>query len=323
MSDGNSSKARLLRRLGTQYQALPPLDSDEFRDRLLSAPRDDLRAQNLIRAYVELGGVGPNAELLLRRLLDAWLPGDGHGPYVQEYVARGKGYLQYVRILAETRLRDTPSPYPIKEYVRQTGRQIYNNLLTECQKAQETGEPCQITAWIQYLRHRFADAVDALEGKQNETDGERPKVAKLRALPDAETGRPLVEADHLAVASGDGASWHVSAGPSIADFEGEDLLRFLRSELRRGQDPLALAVAEHLWFSDDPPPISKSVADIRRPLTEILGVSRHQITRAAGRARGLLKAAVLDEFGSGSDEFRFVQRLPAPTQTTHHVRISR
>lgn len=323
MSKGNSSKARLLRLIETQYQALLPLDSPGVRDQLLSAPREDLRAQVLIRAFVELGGSGRTADLILRRILDAWLPGDGHGPYVQEYLARGKGYLQEVRTLAREHLRDTPSsPYPLEEYVVQTGRQIHTHLRFECEKFQETGDPCRITAWIQYLEHRFADAVDAVEGKRNETDNERPKIAKFRALPDPTTGRPAVEADRLGVASGDGAPWHVAAGPTLADFEKDDLLDFLRSELRRAKDPLALDVAEHLWFSGDPPPISKSLADIREPLTETLGVSRHQITRACQRARTQLTAAVLDEFGSDSEEFRLIRYLTV-IQTTPHVRLSR
>lgn len=311
MADSDSRRVRLLRHFETTYDALPPLDSDEFRVLLRTAPLDDLPAQVLVRAYVELGGQGVSAKLVLTRLLEAWEAHEDPGPHV-------KGYLAHVHAMATRRCEDGPSPYSLSEYISETGCQILRALRTECKHASKTGERCRITNWYIFQEHRFQDALDKLDGKPNKNDGVRPKVARLRALPHPETGEPLVES-----LGGDGAPWHVAAGPTPADVDAKDLLEFLRYELRRAKDPLMEGVAEHLWFSGDPPPISKPDKDGRPPLTKILKTTRGKIRHACDRARALIRAAVRDEFGPTSAEFRLVERLTDTSKLQSHVRLSR
>lgn len=311
MADSDSRRVRLLRHFETTYNALPPLDSEEFRALLRTAPRDDLPAQVLMRAYVELGGRGESATLILTRLLEAWDAHEDPGPHV-------KGYLAHVRSMTTRRCEDGPSPYPPSEYIRETGRQVLRALHAECKHSSKTGERCRVTNWYIFQEHRFQDALDKLDGKPNKNDGVRPKVARLRALPHPKTGEPLVE--NL---GGDGAPWHVAAGPTPADSDAKDLLAFLRRELRRAKDPLMEEVAEQLWFSGDPPPISKPDKDGRQPLTEILKTTRDKIRHARDRARALIRAAVHDEFGPTSAEFRLIERLTDTSKLQRHVRLSR
>ena len=311
MPDDSSRRTRLLQHFETVFDALPPLNSEAFRTLLRSASIDDLPAQVLLRAYVVLGGQGPSARLAATRLLDAWDVHEDPGPHA-------KGYLAHIHTMAERRVEGAASPYTAVQYVSETGRQILRAMRRECAHAQATGARCRITNWFRFCEDRFKDALNALDGKRNKKTKERTKVARLRALPHPVTGQPVVE--NL---GGDGAPWHVSAGPTLADIETEDLLAFLRRVLRSTHDALMVDVAEHLWFSADPPPISKPDADGREPLTDTLNTTRGKIRHACDRSRALIKAAVLAEFGSTSAEYRLVERLTDTSKPQHHVRLSR
>ena len=307
MTHDSSRRARLLRRFAAVFDALPPLDSDAFRSLIRSASLDDLPAQVLLRAFVELDGRGPSADLILNRLLEVWGPDDDPGPHA-------KGYLAHVYARAERRVEDAPSPYSAAEYVSETGRQILRALRTECKHARKHGVQCRIENWYRFCEHRFLDALNVLDGKVNKKTRQRTKVARLRALPDPTTGQPVVEN-----VGGDGAAWHGNSGPSVSLVESEDLVSFLRSALAASDDELMVAVAEHLWFGDDPPPISNPDADGRPPLTEILGTTRDKVRHARDRARRLIRAAVYDEFGPTSAMYRLVERLTTPPKPRHHV----
>lgn len=104
MTDDSSRRTRLLQHFDTVFDALPPLGSEAFRILLRSASLDELPAQVLLRAYVELGGQGPGASLTATRLLDAWDVHEDPGPHV-------KGYLAHVNTMAERRIEKAASPY--------------------------------------------------------------------------------------------------------------------------------------------------------------------------------------------------------------------
>lgn len=244
------------------FEALPPLDSPQFIDRLRNASATELPAQVVARAYRQLCAAGRDeaAQAALARLVAS----------ENKY-----HYLTSVRRLAIRSIARGQYWYDAEDLVQATIVEIVKTLPTPRGALAEQ-------AWVLFSQQRFADAWRVLNGRR----GEKVRGQRVEPSLDVETGEifdPVEESD------GATADWHVSAQASnIPWLEG-----FIRETVAKIADPLARRVAED-QFGDDPSPISAGVsAGGKPPLTEQLGVSRFRISRALSNAKARLAGALL------------------------------
>lgn len=244
------------------FEALPPLDSPEYLEYLQTATASELPPQILARAFRQLCAAGAEqaADQTLARLL-----GDD-----SKY-----GYLKVVHHLAWQQLPEGQNWEDKDDLFQAAVMEIVRILPTKSGALAER-------AWVLFCQHCFEDAWRRIHGRR----GEKLRIKFDEPSINQESGEmsdPVEETD------GSEAPWHVGVRESDLPWIEEVIIRTIANIA----DPLTRLVAED-QFGADPSPISSGLSATGRPLlTEQLGASRYQISRALRRAKGRLAGALL------------------------------
>jgi hypothetical protein len=246
------------------FAAVMQMEEDDLIQRVRSAPKENLPAEVLARAYRELWLAERfvPAEAVANRLLGARTQDSAEGVGAPEY-------MRWLLIAAEKFV----SP---KSAWREAA-DLYQGALRQIIRALRGKKGAQAhTAWKGFCMHRLSDA-------RRERTRKDPRVVGLEAE-DPSSGE-LVNLGDTAEES----PWQGSTAP---DRE-EELTAFLRARLVEAvKDPRVLEIGLDQFFGD-PSPID--VVDPERPdrvpLTEQFGLNRFQIYRLAKKAQVVLRRA--------------------------------
>lgn len=245
------------------FSELPPLNSSEYMTLLETASASDLPAQVLARAFRQLivSGSEIAANATLARLVGS-----------KQYV-----YLAAVRRLASLMVAQGQYRYDEEDLIQETIAEVVKTLPTP------RGELAE-RAWVLFSKQRFQDGWRNINGRR----GEKLRGKRVEPTIDEETGDVYDPAEET---DGQSASWHAGVEKSKLPW----LESFIRRTVREIADPVIRHVAED-QFGDDPSPISagKSAAG-KPPLTDQLGLSRFQISRALKNAKARLAAALMTQ----------------------------
>jgi hypothetical protein len=245
------------------FSELPPLGSTEYMTLLETASASDLPAQVLARAFRQLvvSGSEVAANATLARLVGS-----------KKY-----DYLTAVRRLASLMVAKGQYRYDKEDLIQETIAEIVKTLPTP------RGELAE-QAWVLFSKQRFQDGWRNLNGRR----GEKLRGTRVEPTVDEETGEVFDPAEET---DGQSAPWHARVEKSKLPW----LENFIRRTAAEISDPVIRHVAED-QFGDDPSPISagKSMGG-KPPLTEQLGLSRFQISRALKNAKARLAAALMTQ----------------------------
>lgn len=243
------------------FSELPPLNSSEYMTLLETAPASDLPAQVLARAFRQLivSGSEVAANATLARLVSS-----------KQYV-----YLAAVRRLASLMVAQGQYRYDEEDLIQETIAEIVKTLPTP------RGELAE-RAWVLFSKQRFQDGWRNINGRR----GEKLRGKRVEPTIDEETGDVYDPAEET---DGQSAPWHAGVEKSKLPW----LESFIRRTATEIADPMIRRVAED-QFGDDPSPISAGKsATGKLPLTDQLGLSRFQISRALKNAKARLAAALM------------------------------
>jgi hypothetical protein len=262
MSIGTSPGSLVSERLDRLFAELPEPGSPEYLTYLETADAAALPAQVLVRAYrvLRTSGQDAAAATTLARLLDG---GDPHG------------YLKVIRRLSKQQVPGNQNWHDAED--------LFQAALLEITKVLNTprGVLAEV-AWVRFCQNCFEDAWRAMHGRR----GERLRIEFAEPMKDDESDDLVFPVEQT---TGEGAPWHAGARQS-------DLPRIeklIEKTIAAMNDPLMRAVAAD-QFSDDPSPISSGRSGQGKPsLTEQLGASRFQISRALRNAKARLAGALL------------------------------
>lgn len=245
------------------FSELPPLGSPEYLVLLENASATELPAQVLARAFRQLAFSGSEiaADATLTRLVSS-----------NKY-----DYLSAVRYLAWQ--------MTAKEQYRYDSEDLIQEAISEIVKILPTprGELAE-KAWVLFTKQRFQDGWRNLNGRR----GEKLRGKRVEATTNDETGEVFDPAEET---DGQSAPWHARVEPSKVPW----LENFIRKTAGEISDPIIRHVAED-QFGDDPSPISAGKSGGgKSPLTEQLGLSRFQVSRALKSAKARLAAALMTQ----------------------------
>ena len=243
------------------FADLPPLDGAKYRELLENAPTSVLPAQVLARAFRQLVAAGSTkeADATLIRLV-------AHDRF---------DYLVIVRKMAGSYVASGNYSFDADDLVQETIHEIVRTLSTPRGSLAET-------AWVLFIRQRFADAWRNLYGRHGQKDPE----GRVEAYVDEKTGEPF---DPVEETDGSSAGWHVGCRESDVPW----ILEFIHRVIEKIPDPLIRYVAAD-QLGDDPSPISAGRSEGGKlPLTEQLGLHRSKISRALKAAKIRLAADLL------------------------------
>lgn len=262
MSIGTSPGGLVSERIEKLFAELPAPGSPEYLSHLLTADATALPAQVLVRAYRRLcaDGHAAAAEATLARLLD------GRDPH---------GYLRVIRRLSKQQVPGNQSWHDAEDLFQAAVLQMTKVLSTP------RGVLAEV-AWVRFCQNCFEDAWRAMHGRR----GERLRIEFAEPMKDDQSDELVFPVEQT---TGDSAPWHAGAKQS----ELPRIERLIEKTIAAMSDPLMRAVAAD-QFSDDPSPISAGRSNQGRPpLTEQLGASRFQISRALRNAKARLAGALL------------------------------
>lgn len=247
------------------FRELIQLDATAMATRMRTAPKEELPAEVLARAYHVLfqEGAGDLAEAAIARLF-------GGGPGDPPVGVGDPEYMDWLLVDCRYRLPGRWSRWqdPEDMYLS-TLRQILHKL-------RGPGGAKAHTAWKAFCGDRL---VDALRERSRKKD---PPQVGLETQ-DPETGATLNLADTV-----DESPWNGSTDP---DWE-EELMAHLRSRLEAETDPRVREIGLDQFFGD-PSPVDekKDPSDPRVPLTERYGLDRFQVYRLKKKAKKVLRDA--------------------------------
>lgn len=263
---------------GTLFEQLPPLGSEEY-IRLMDDAKSSAKIppQVLARAYRQLCQANNEAGMkaTLRRLVQ-------------------KRNLGTVIGSIRNKIPPEQSWFSEDDLVQETWTQILKVLPTERGAGAET-------AWISFCYQRMIDAWRENFGREGERlqikiGGELIPITKAKAVAsDGEqtAGESFIEesdkTNPAEVMSEDEAltfasAWHVGLKEGQVSLIEEIIDR----TIDKIQEPLLKQIAID-QFGDDPSPISSGTSAAGKPpLTELTGLSRHQIARKIATLRGVL-----------------------------------
>ncbi len=253
-----------LTRHEAQFTALMQMEEGDLIQHVRTAPKQNLPAEVLARAYRELclAERFVPAEAVANRLF---------GARAQD-IAEGVGTPEYMRwLLVEA------EKLVSRKSVWREAADLYQGALRQIVRALRGSQGAQAhTAWKAFCMHRLSDA-------RRERTRQDPHVVGLEAE-DPSSGEPINLGN-----TAEESPWQGSTTP---DRE-EELTAFLRARLEEGvKDPRVLEIGLDQFFGD-PSPID--VADPeqpeRVPLTERFGLNRFQIYRLAKKAQVVLRRA--------------------------------
>lgn len=221
MKPNNKPQQKTLdrKRVDELFEALPPLGSKEYLERIKQAPATELPAQVLVRAYRQLPIGSVEANATLSRLL---------GNYDRD------GYLAPLWQAAKYRLSGRES-FGVEDLVARAIEEIVETL------GGPRGNGAD-TSWIAFLRQRLEDAYRSMVGRR----GERQEPE--RAEPTAnEEGEPVDALEQVASEQAAATDWHGRVEANNVDW----LEQFVARELAKIPDDSIREVARNL-FSAEP-----------------------------------------------------------------------
>jgi DNA-directed RNA polymerase specialized sigma24 family protein len=241
------------------FQALPPLDSDEYVEHILIANTEDLPPEILARAYRQVPPHSAASDETLRRLTRR------HGErweYFGPLVARAR------------RLTNSHDEY--EDLLQDAFRRIFETLPTARGQYAEK-------AWFGFCYRELIDAWRERHGRR----GERLKKEVAMGESEDDATREL-----LSLVS-ELPPWHEEVRVKYTE-KIEDVMHRVLEEI---PDRFVRAVAGAAWLGNERPRVSGTTAKKDNlSLTEHFpGKSRFQITRALRQADSQLAAALLTE----------------------------
>ncbi|HZS08492.1 MAG TPA: hypothetical protein VFD58_26900 [Blastocatellia bacterium] len=260
MSLAPSPGSLVSERFDAIFASLPPPGSPEYLDHLRQADAPTVPAQVLVRAFRQLKAAAQEeaAAATLARLMD-----------------ENNQYLKVVRHLSK---RQVPAGQNWHD-----ADDLYQAAMVEIMKVLPTprGVLAEV-AWVRFCQNCFEDAWRSLHGRR----GERLRIEFAEPTPDDESSELIFPVEQT---TGETAPWHAGAKKS----ELPKIEKLIEKTIAGMKDPLMRRVAED-QFSDDPSPISSGRSTGGKPpLTEQLGASRFQISRALRNAKARLAGALL------------------------------
>ncbi len=243
--------------LEDQFQALPPLGSDEYIAYVRTAAVGELAPEVLVRAFRQMPPSSPAARetlerLFLRRPDKSW---DYLGPMVS---------------YARRRVRKN-GPGTYEDLLQDGVRRIVQNL------AGKRGNLAE-HAWNSYCRQELTDAWRERYGRR----GERYPAEELVEESDDDSTDPLDCPDV--------PSWHACLKPNAA----AAIEKIASDVLVTIPDAFIRQVARIAWFNNERPKVSgTSTPEANSLMSAIPGKSRFQILRALRHADAQLAAALL------------------------------
>jgi hypothetical protein len=262
MSIGTSPGNLVSERIDKLFAALPAPGSPEYFSHLQSVGAEALPAQVLARAYRQLRAAGRDdaAEATLARLIDS---DDPHG------------YLRAIRRLSKQQVPGNQNWHDAEDLFQSAIAEIIRVLNSP------RGALAEV-AWVRFCQNCFEDAWRSMHGRR----GERLRIEFAEPMKDDESSELIFPVEQT---TGESAPWHAGAKQS----ELPQLEKLIAITIAAMADPLMRAVATD-QFSDDPSPISAGrSAGGKPPLTDQLGASRFQISRALRNAKARLAAALI------------------------------
>lgn len=245
------------------FQALPPLNSEEYLAYILSAPTASLPPEVLVRAFHQLPPGSEASKATLKRLFT--LHPDGTWDYCGPMMAKAR------------RLSRLPKRDSYEDLLQDAFQRILRVLLTDGGKAAEC-------SWHTFCCRQLSDAWRERYGRR----GERfPPEQPFDVNEEDENSDPINEISEA-------PQWHANFTPNQVTLI-EGVAQRVLGELKNA---FVRAVASQAWFKDARPNVSghKLDEDSDAPLTALFeGKSRFQIIRALRRADAQLAAALLSE----------------------------
>jgi hypothetical protein len=245
------------------FAALPPLDSQAYREHINHAPKSELPAEVLVRAFHILSQAGPHnaAEATLGRLFGQK---DGRPEYMLWLLREARKCVPFAQL-----------GYDADDLYSEALDQIARALVRPSGKKAHTG-------WIGFCRHRLIDAWRAHLGTKAEQN--RPDKPIPRTV-DPNTGFPI----DLLEPSLNEMDWF----GTVASDQEEKLFAYLRNHVEQISCELTRTVTIALHFSTVKMNVSGTAPpDGPLPLTEQLGRSRDQINRAKAKGEAVIRAAI-------------------------------
>lgn len=253
----------LRRSIDDIFQALPPLNSEEYLAYIRSAPSTCLLPEVLVRAFRQIPPGSEASKATLDRLLkrhadDTW---DYCGPMLAK--AR--------------RLSNLPKHDSYEDLLQEAFQRILKVLLTDRGKFAEN-------SWNAFSCRELSDAWRERYGRR----GERfPLEQPFDVNEDDEDSDPI---SRIAEAP----AWHANLNQTQVSLI-EGVAQRVLGEIK---DAFVRAVANQAWFKNARPNVSgqKTDEDSEAPLTALFeGKSRFQIIRALRQADAQLAAALLSD----------------------------
>ncbi len=247
------------------FRELMQLDAAAMVARMRTAPREELPAEVLARAYHVLirDGAGDLAEAAITRLFGSG-PGDPLGG------TDGPEYMRWLLVECQYRLPARWSRW------RDPADLYQSTLLQILRKLRRPGGANAHTAWKAFCGDRL---VDALRERSRKKD---PPQVGLEAQ-DPVTGDSLNLADTV-----EDFPW---SGSTESDLE-EGLMAHMRARMEAVEDSRVREIGLDQFFGD-PSPVDerKDPSDPRVPLTERYGLDRFQVFRLKKKAKKVLRDA--------------------------------
>lgn len=261
MRDHSSAVEAFHRRMDAIYQALPPLDSEEYLRHLRDASKEELPAHVLVRAFRETAKHGSVLEEAGNRTF-ARLISKNEGRF--EYLGPAVEYLA-------TRLPRNQYAQDLEDLLQDTAAKMLDVLAT---KRGSYGE----RAWYSFARQCAVEVWREHVGRK----GEREEPPREEPQRDAATGEWFDPLERIREGQSGGTGVEVDA---------YDLLREVIKDIA---DPFLRAVAEDQWLSGDPSPASGDgcSAGGKPSLEAQLRVSRDRIVRAQRAVEARILAAL-------------------------------
>jgi len=256
-----SSPGPVQRSIDEAFQALPPLNSDDYLAYIRSAPSMCLPPEVLVRAFRQLPPVGEASQATLDRLFKR--NAGGTWDYCAPMLAKAR------------RLSRLPKHDSYEDLLQEAFQRILRVLLTERGKFAED-------SWNAFSCRELSDAWRERYGRR----GERfPLEQPFEVNEEDEESDPISRISEV-------PAWHANLSQTQVSLI-EGVAQQVLSEIK---DEFVRAVANEAWFKNARPNVSgqKTYENSTEPLTaRFVGKSRFQIIRALRQADAQLAAALL------------------------------
>lgn len=272
-----SPRTNKLENYQAQFEQLPPLGSEEYIRLMEDANGAKIPPQVLARAYRQLCQAKnqEGMKATLKRLVQ-------------------KKHLRRISNLIRNKIPPEQSWFSEDDLIQDTWMQILKVLPTDRGAGAET-------AWVSFCYQNMIDAWRKNFGREGgrltmKIGGERVTITKARAVasdskqvsdePFSEESSEINPVENLGEdeSLSSAFSWHVG----LKENQIPVIEEIINDTIDKIQEPLLKQIAKD-QFGDDPSPISSGTSkNGKLPLTEQIGLSRHQIARRIATVRKTL-----------------------------------